>query len=69
MKVICIKSSDGSTLDNITIGKVYDSIYTDSYSSIYYLITNDNNGNKYWALKNHFITLEEWRAKQIESIL
>jgi len=62
-KVICISAEDNK---KITIGKIYDA-YHDSDLRFYYIKNDDETWVAYFAYK--FITLADWRDKQIDKIL
>jgi hypothetical protein len=64
-KLVCISKKIGQTYFlHLTIDKIYEGklIYN------HYQIIDDNNENTLYPEKN-FITLAEWRNKQINSIL
>lgn len=67
MRLICINnySLEIGTTAPITPGKIYESI--ESFSSKDYFITNDD-GFKSWEQKENFITLEEFREKQLNDL-
>ena len=68
MKLMCVNnlSLEEGSISPITPGKIYESV--DSFSNKDYFITNDT-GFKSWELKENFITLEEWRDKQLNQLL
>ena len=47
---------------DLTVGRIYEPIDESGYC--YYL--TDDTGLKFWHLKKHFMTLDEYRSKQIE---
>jgi hypothetical protein len=59
--VVCI---DNDTL--LVIGNKYKVHNEDSFS---YLITGEYNDIKVWMMKSLFVTLDEYRDKQINSLL
>ena len=65
-KVICINGTGRVTDRGITIGKIYDA-YHDRDPRFYYI----KNDNEIWIgySANRFITLADWRDKQIDKIL
>jgi len=67
MKVICINnySLEIGNIAPITPGKIYESIQT--FSNKEYFITNDH-GFKSWEQKENFLTLEEFREKQLNEL-
>ena len=71
MKVICVNidgiSSFGNIYDDLTIGKVYESLGF-LVSPPCYRLTGDNGKTLYYNSR-FFVPLEEFRDKQIDKIL
>lgn len=66
LKVVCINNEEkNDILCDLTLNKIYESHY---YDGISYLLKG-NNGFYHFYSSNRFITLAEWREKQINSIL
>ena len=68
MKLMCVNnlSLEEGSISPITPGKIYECV--ESFSNKDYFITNDT-GFKSWELIENFITLQEWRDKQLNKIL
>ena len=64
IKVVFINETTDDWLKYLTLHKVYEAEKWDRYYLIYY---NEYNW-KYYDM-DHFVTLAEWRAKQIDKIL
>ena len=72
MKVVCIKKYHSQGLQHeLTFGKMYDVLPgcglkgIDHYN---YFIINDRGHKEYYS-KNTFLTLDEWRKRQLSKIL
>jgi hypothetical protein len=72
MKVVCIKKYRSQGLQHeLTFGKMYDVLQgcglkgIDDYN---YFIINDRGHKEYYS-KNTFLTLDEWRKRQLSEIL
>jgi hypothetical protein len=72
MKVVCIKKYRSQGLQHeLTFGKMYDGLPgcglkgIDDYN---YFIINDRGHKEYYS-KNTFLTLDEWRKRQLSEIL
>lgn len=76
MKLMCVNniSMEQGYIPPITIGKIYetdelpDVIYDIWVEDANYKVINDN-GFSSWELIENFITLEEWRDKQLNKII
>ena len=68
MKVVCNDLSLNDTyIDDITIGKTYDVLYkTDFFPSLYTLMNDVGIITRYNS--RLFISIEEWRNKQLDLI-
>ena len=72
MQVVCHnnKYSDGDTVEGLTINKVYYGIFNRrvfGYDEIE--IVDDNGKTRFFVLKDFFISLDQWRDKQIDKLL
>ena len=65
MNAVCIKNYD-EVNSRTTIGKVYE-ILKDHDSGDGYFVAD--NGDELWYFSDHFITLEQWREQQINTLL
>ena len=71
MKVVCIKKFKSTNLMyELTYGKIYDTISITGVLSNYikYKITCDRGFVEFYN-KDLFVTLEEWRERQLDKIL
>ena len=64
IKVVFINETTDDWLKDLTLHKVYEAEKWDRYYRIY----SDKHTCKYYDV-DHFVTLAEWRAKQIDKIL
>lgn len=72
-KVMCVFPAKGS----ITVGKLYTIMGTEwqkkenekSFSNVYIVVTNDFGWKGIFKFKGNFITIAEWRDRQIDRIL
>ena len=65
MKIVCINNTkDGVKVNNLTQGKVYDSLNINKYRIV---IVNDK-GVKEWYNNELFISLHEWRDLRLNEL-
>jgi hypothetical protein len=70
MKVKCVKIpiiSNDTNWSNFTIGKTYETLNNDTFNLNY--VVRDNNNNMYSISKSCFISIQQWRDKQLDNIL
>jgi hypothetical protein len=74
IKVVCIKNAFSNV--SLTVNKVYDAELVEYQWGEFYLIRNDEGLLMEYSIKkcnfyfyDYFITLAEWREKQIKSII
>lgn len=68
MKVLCIDNTNVGL--SISVGKWYEVFGGEPPTEVYsgnYIITSDR-GNKARLSRNHFVSLEEMRAKKLEEL-
>lgn len=69
-KIVCINNKPikrvNEKIQNLTIGKIYETYDRPDYSSI--VVINDI-GNEVLYSSSRFITLEEWRERKLNKIL
>lgn len=69
MKIVCIDNTkDGVKVSNLTLGKVYDSLTDIIDTSKYRIVIVNDKGVKEWYNNELFISLEEWREKQLNDL-
>lgn len=70
MQVICHNNKyiDGDTVEGLTLNKVYYGVF--NYLRINEIqIIDDNGATRLFVLNDFFISIDQWRDKQIDKLL